>query len=318
VRHAFVATIAVAAALIAGSGAGAGSAACVYADAYPGDNASKDAIAAWMAGGATDAGLPGELPVMAALADAGLRNLPQGDRMTAGYFQMRVDIWNKGDYAGFPDHPTLQLQWFINQAQAVRQRAIAAGDIQYGQDPSTWGVWAADVQRPAEQYRGRYQPRLDDARSLMASGCTTAAQPMQPRSPDPSGAPSPDAQLIPDSTLPRIGVELRRYQDAAKTGRLSLKAACANERCLLRAAASIAVPSRAVYRVSAPPVQMERGRAATFRLVLGKRLRQSIAKSLRAHVCPLAVVRVVAANAGGYRNSMSRTVRAGLNAAACS
>jgi hypothetical protein len=27
-------------------------------------------------------------------------------------------------------------------------------------DPSAWGEWIADVERPAEEYRGRYQPSL--------------------------------------------------------------------------------------------------------------------------------------------------------------
>jgi hypothetical protein len=28
------------------------------------------------------------------------------------------------------------------------------------EDPSAWGEWIADVERPAEEYRGRYQPTL--------------------------------------------------------------------------------------------------------------------------------------------------------------
>jgi hypothetical protein len=60
------------------AGAGDASAACVYPSAYPGDSGAKQTIAAWMAGGAQDAGLPGELPVMGALVASGLRH-----RMTA-------------------------------------------------------------------------------------------------------------------------------------------------------------------------------------------------------------------------------------------
>jgi len=29
-----------------------------------------------------------------------------------------------------------------------------------GKDPSAWGEWIADVERPAEEYRGRYQSKL--------------------------------------------------------------------------------------------------------------------------------------------------------------
>jgi hypothetical protein len=300
-------------------------AACVYPSAYPGDNAAKATIAAWMAGSARDAGIPGELPVMAALVDSGLKNLSQGDSTTAGYFQIRVDIWNKGDYAGFPDHPTLQLQWFIDQAQAVRQRAIAAGNLAYGKDPSTWGTWVADVQRPAEQYRGRYQLRLEDARALIASGCAAPDPGPAPSDPAPSDpAPSdpgspprdPDAQLIPDSLLPRLAVQARRHQDAGRSGALAIDAACSNERCLMRAAATVAVPGRAIFRMSLPPVQLGRGERRTFQLKLSSRLRKLAVKSARKKACPLAAIRVVAANAGGYRSSASRTVVVG-RAAVC-
>jgi hypothetical protein len=297
------------------------SAACVYPSAYPGDNAAKATIAAWMAGGASDAGLPGELPVMAALVDSGLVNLNYGDADNVGYFQMRMSIWNSGDYSGFPDHPTLQLQWFIDQAQKVRQQAIAAGSTHFGEDPSTWGEWVADVQRPAAQYRGRYQLRLNDARSLIASGCA-APDPdsPQPAPSDPSSPPAqePDMQLIPDSFLPRLVVQARRYQDAAKSGALSVNAACANERCLVRSAASIAVPGRGVFRVSVAPLQIGAGQAKTFRLELTTRVRKLVAKSLRKRACPLAAVRVIGANAGGYRNSVSRTVVLARSARVCS
>ncbi len=44
---------------------------------------------------------------------------------------------------------------------------IAQGDKDFGKDPRTWGEWIADVERPAEQYRGRYQLRLEEARKLL-------------------------------------------------------------------------------------------------------------------------------------------------------
>jgi hypothetical protein len=77
---------------------------------------------------------------------------------------MRKSIWNTGVYLGFPTNPPLQLQWFIDQALIVRDQRLADGR------PLTeahWGEWIADVIRPAEQYRGLYQLRLDDARALL-------------------------------------------------------------------------------------------------------------------------------------------------------
>src|SRR3954447_10385947 len=268
-----------------------------------------------------DAGIPAELPVMAALVDSGVRNLPQGDRTTAGYFQMRVDIWSKGDYAAFPDHPTLQLQWFIDQATAIRQRHVAAGEVQYGEDPSQWGAWVADVQRPAEQYRYRYQLRLEDARALTAAACAppqTAPPPDDPAPSDPGAPPPPDAQLIADSVLPVLDVQARRYQDGARGGALKLTAACENERCLARAAAAIAIPDGGIFRITSPAIQLNRGERRTFRLKISPRVRKLITASLRKRACPLAAMRVVAGNAGGYRNSASRTVRVAAGARSCS
>ena len=80
---------------------------------------------------------------------------------------MRVGTWNQGAYAGFPDKPELQAKWFIDNALDVKRRAIAAGDANFGKDPAKFGEWIADIERPAAQFRGRYQLRLDQARELL-------------------------------------------------------------------------------------------------------------------------------------------------------
>jgi cell wall-associated NlpC family hydrolase len=129
---------------------------------YPGDAASPQALAAWMGAHAQQAGLPPELPVMAALTESGLRNLNYGDRDSVGFFQMRLGIWDEGPYAGYPDHPQLQIQWFIDHALAVRSQEPALA-----QSPSSWGEWVADVEQPAAQYRYRYQLQLEAAQQLL-------------------------------------------------------------------------------------------------------------------------------------------------------
>jgi hypothetical protein len=134
---------------------------------YPGDGAGKPALAKWLAGEAERAGLPPELPVMAALVESGVQNLNYGHADSVGFFQMRVGIWNQGAYAGYPERPELQAKWFIDTALAVKRKRIAGGDVDFGRDPAQWGEWIADVERPAEQYRGRYQLRLDEARGLL-------------------------------------------------------------------------------------------------------------------------------------------------------
>jgi hypothetical protein len=134
---------------------------------YPGDDAGQEALAKWLAKRAEKAGLPPELPVMAALVESGVRNLNYGDADSLGFFQMRKSIWDRGATAGFATNPGIQAKWFIDTALAVKRQRIAAGDADFGSDPRKWGEWIADVERPAAQYRGRYQPMLEKARSLL-------------------------------------------------------------------------------------------------------------------------------------------------------
>jgi hypothetical protein len=101
---------------------------------------------------------------------------------------MRTSIWNSGAYAGYPDRPQLQLQWFLDHAEAVRQQRVAEGLSV--DDPKQYGDWIADVERPAAEYRGRYQLRLPEAQSLLAAARSGV-----------SDTPSAnDAQVIPAAT----------------------------------------------------------------------------------------------------------------------
>jgi hypothetical protein len=134
---------------------------------YPGDNAGQAELAKWLAAEAKQAGLPPELPVMASLVESGVKNLQGGDADSAGFFQMRVGIWDKGPYHGFRQDPRLQAKWFIDNALAVKRQRLAAGKSVT--DPGQFGEWIADVERPAAQFRYRYQLRLAEARRLLGS-----------------------------------------------------------------------------------------------------------------------------------------------------
>ena len=134
---------------------------------YPGDDAPREAIAAWMARNAEQVGIPGELPVMASLVESNMKNLSYGDADSVGFFQMRLSIWNEGTYAGYSDNPELQLRWFLDGAVALKAQRLAEGVSDFGADDGTWGEWIADVERPAEQYRYRYQEKLEEARWLL-------------------------------------------------------------------------------------------------------------------------------------------------------
>lgn len=150
---------------------------CPAANPYPGDAASTTEIAAWMARGARAEGLPSELPVMAGLVESGLRNLPDSGSGYAGFFQMSTELFDGGPYAGFARRPELQLTWFTETAADVRERRLAAGEPDPLRDERAWGEWIADVERPAERYRDRYQLRLAEARELIGTGCDPATPP---------------------------------------------------------------------------------------------------------------------------------------------
>ncbi len=141
---------------------------------WPGDGVGQVGIAHWMAAGAKSAGLPGPLPVMAALVESNLDNNACCDLDSKGYFQMRESIWNIPPWTNYFEEPDLQLAWFIHQALDVREQAVAAGDPSFGDNSSEWGNWIADVENPAAQFRYRYQLRLSEAEGLLAQPDTAS------------------------------------------------------------------------------------------------------------------------------------------------
>jgi NlpC/P60 family len=139
---------------------------------YPGNAASPRQIATWMGAHALRAGIPPELPVMAALTESSLHNLDYGDRDSVGYFQMRLGLWDQGPYAGYLQHPERQIKWFIDQALAAR-----SADPALAQNPDGWGEWIANVEQPDARYRYRYQLQLDAARELLRGADLTPPPP---------------------------------------------------------------------------------------------------------------------------------------------
>jgi hypothetical protein len=227
---------------------------------YPGDEAGRERIARWMARGAADRGLPHELPVMAGIAESGLRNIRGGSYH--GFFGMHGSL-NRGDYRGFPRDPELQLRWFLDTAGLVRQRRVAEGRADPAGDPGAWGTWIADVERPAPENRDSYQPHLDEARRLVASRCA-----------------APEA---PDTEPPRLRVRIPRPQAPLSAGGVVLRVRCLEVDCLIGASAKLAGVRRTVRTaaVTAP----ERG-FATLTIRLPRAARRALARgeSLRARV----------------------------------
>src|SRR4051812_28783052 len=177
----------------ADAGGGGFDAAAAAAD-YPGDGATKAQLADWMGRWAQRAGLPRELPVMAALVESTLSNVPpgKGDLDSAGFFQMRTSIWLER-YPGYPTHPALQLKWFIDNALAHK----AGRDTH---DPGQWGEWIADVENCRGDLRGKYQLQLNAARQVLghsggdsASGSGAGPSPSSAADQTPQGGTSSPA-----------------------------------------------------------------------------------------------------------------------------
>jgi hypothetical protein len=287
--------------------------ACVYPPDYPGDNAPKDKIAAWMAGGAQAAGIPVELPVMGSLGETGLTNRNYGDSDAVGYFQMRTGIWNTGEYAGYPDNPALQLKWFDDQANTVRQQKIAGGDATYGSDPARYGDWDADVLRPPEQYRGKYQLYLDQARSLIASGCATETNPTPadttttPPAPDPTSAPLPGAPT-PDTVAPTLEVAAANTQDVLRT-RALLVSVTPSEDAVAMLSARLSLPAAAhTYRLHGKPRALAAGRTTMLRLPVARKLRALIASALGRGRTPKLTLTVRVTDAAGNQAAATRRI----------
>jgi hypothetical protein len=183
---------------------------------YPGDDAGQERIARWMARSAADRGLPGELPVMAGIAESGLRNLRGASY--AGFFGMSRAL-NTGEYRGFPRNPDLQVRWFLDTAGLVRQRRVAEGRPDPAADESAFGVWIADVERPAPENRSGYQRHLSEARDLIANRCA--------------------APKRGDTTPPRLRTRIATTQQPLAAGGIVVKLRCPDHDCLAGAAATI-------------------------------------------------------------------------------
>jgi hypothetical protein len=197
---------------------------------YPGDDAKQNAIARWMARGAALRDLPEALPVMAGLAESGLRNLRHPGGSFFGFFGMHRSL-NAGPYRGFPKDPELQLRWFTDTAVLVRQRRMAEGDEDFGAESSGYGLWIADVERPAPENRDGYQPYLDDADALLKGSC------------------SPDDH-IPDDQPPVLRTRVARRQRDA----ITFLVRCPLEACVAAAAAE---PRRRVRAARAVAIGAE-------------------------------------------------------------
>lgn len=119
---------------------------------FTGDQA---AVALEFAKNAVGRGIPGRLPVMTALQESSMQNLPGGDGTSAGYFQQT----DNGAWGTYEDrtNPATALGMFLDQAGRFKG--------QYGNDPAGLGAWAQAVQ--ASAYPDAYTKHWDAAGSLI-------------------------------------------------------------------------------------------------------------------------------------------------------
>src|SRR6185369_1686565 len=115
----------------------------------------------------------------------------------------------------FPRNPDLQMRWFTDTAMLVRQRRVAEGRPDPADDPASYGSWIADVERPARQYRSRYQTHLAESRELIGGKCA-----------------APDTD---DTAAPRLRVRIATTQQPLGTGGIALTARCPDNDCLVGA-----------------------------------------------------------------------------------
>lgn len=83
------------------------------------------------------------------LVESGLRNLNHGDADSEGWRQERASLYDD------PTNLVASVRRFFDEAAQHDEQGITAGEL------------AARVQRPAEQFRGRYQDRKGEAKALL-------------------------------------------------------------------------------------------------------------------------------------------------------
>ncbi len=271
---------------------------------YPGDGAPRAAIAQWMAHYAALAALPRELPVMAALVESGVANVQAGDSDSAGYFQMRASLWNAGPYAGYPQRPDLQLQWFVDQAGHVRQARISAGRPDPAAAEGAWGDWIADVERPAENLRGRYALRIAEARALIGAACAPAALP-----PGIVVAVAPTS-LAPDVAPPATTAGGHRRQRAVHRGAIVIDVGCPAEACSASGFATLRLPrARRPPLILSRPVTIAAGGQRLVRFGLHGVVRARVRKALRTRAYVAVTVRVRVFDVAGNVTPRTSSVR---------
>jgi hypothetical protein len=146
-----------------------------------------------------------------------------------------------------------------------------------------WGDWAADVLRPAAQYRYRYQLRLDEARLLIGT-CAS-----------------------PDTVVPATLVSTPARQKALKRQGIRVSVSCPAEQCTADVRARIRLGKRP--KLAAPLATLAPGQDATFMLRLKRGVRRLVTRALERDQRVRADVTVTTTDSSGNTSVATKTVR---------
>jgi hypothetical protein len=171
------------------------------------------------------------------------------------------------------------VNWFLDSASAVRQRRVAEGRPDPAKDERAFGLWIADVERPAPENRSGYQPHLAEARELIAGKCA--------------------APVSDDTTPPRLLTRVATSQHPLAAGGIVVSMSCPDQDCLAGATADFGERTRrAAAREPAP-------RGYT---VLSVAVPRATRRALRAGRSVRAGVTVCAADAAANVSTRRRSV----------
>lgn len=130
----------------------------------PGYSSTQLGYVRTMVAQARAAGVPPELPVITALVETRLQNLPRGDRDSVGLFQQRA-LW--GSFAD-RTNPEKSTRMFLYGGKAGQRGAVAFKSRFAGQTSAdALGRWAQAVQVSA--FPDRYAKEVALARRLIAA-----------------------------------------------------------------------------------------------------------------------------------------------------
>jgi hypothetical protein len=143
-----------------------------------------------------------------------------------------------------------------------------------------FGDWIADIERPATQYRGRYQLRLADARALIAQTC-------------------PSLQRG-DLTPPKYSTHVTKRQHPLRSKVIAASVLCPVEACNVSTTAAITLSTRrGSIKVKTDTVMLGPARQKTIKIDLSRRVRTAILNSIAAGGRVHARLRLRIADANG-------------------